>query len=107
MDVIDENPDRINEHVSRTVLVVEILHPSDMDPTDMSQAEISGYTDMGQLVTKTSVRSSEDLADTQVDEALVEIGGQAGHFARVDAVRERRADLQGASAEEGLSVIGA
>ncbi len=99
---IQHNADGINEPVTRTVLSIAILHPSDMDPSEMTHAEMAGYTEMGQLVARTSVESSTEIGDEAVDAELVALGAQPGHFARPEPNNNRRtggAASQASSAE--------
>lgn len=77
----DNAPLEINEAVTRTVLNIEILHPTDIDPAGMTHAEMAGYTDMGQLVTRTTVKESREIDDDAIDAELEAIGAQPGHFA--------------------------
>jgi len=91
MDIRD-NAEGINEPVTRTVLSIEILHPSDLDPSGMTHAEMAGYTEMGQLVAKTSVESSIEIGDDAVDGELVALGALPGHFARPEINHNRRAE---------------
>ena len=77
-----------NEPISRTVMTTTILHPTGLDPADMSHLDLAAHLAGDFLSERTSVETTS-ITDEAVDAAVADLGGSEGYF-RVPEPEARR-----------------
>src|SRR3546814_5267233 len=65
-----------NQRVAKTVLTLTMLHPVDLDPSQMSEADIAYHLGEGEFIgVRTSIETTA-IADEDVGAELQQVGGE-------------------------------
>src|SRR3546814_8961066 len=69
-----------NQRVAKTVLTLTMLHPVDLDPSQMSEADIAYHLGEGEFIgVRTSIETTA-IADEDVGAELQKVGGEPSYF---------------------------
>ena len=69
-----------HQHVAKTVITLTMIHPVDLDPAEMSPADIAYHLDGGEFVGGRTSITTTAILDIDVEQELKALGNDGTFF---------------------------